>query len=596
MINRPKRWLLTLSIIAALSLSACTPSGAPADTDNDALRWNTLGYYARHQKFLELVSETYPDITLHFDSYTGSNSTGYSWIQMRADDIPDIFITTQILDQELAKERLIDLSGYPFINNFSTAILDQVSIDGGIYLLPTGYSMYGIFYNKTLMEENGWTVPANFAELKALCEQIEAAGMLPGVIGTQLTGGPFSTVFNLAKTDWLTTPEGVAWERDFLAGDATAAGVWEDTMDYVQRYIDIGMFHTDPDDVNNPTLILKDMAQRKTMFCTSVQTVNITALPETGDKLGIMPYISEDGGKNIYMYSPTFYFGISKRLAEPGNETKLEHAIEILSLLYSEAGQATFIDEQTPCVMSMLDNAVVPEDSLIYDAQQAMQEGRAFPMTYAGWEGVLADMGQAYKEWFRGENGMDGTGCIAQMDALQQSYLRNADAHGFCESTADFTLEQTAQLVGKALGSALQADAAMIPLGEFHDGGIELRSGITGKLYKGTINTDINASLCPSTGGEFALITMTGAQAKALAKAGFDAEGDGNPFPYILVTRGGAEPEDQQTYRVAFLGRGYTEETAAAYPVQICNGSLPDFLRTWLEAQKTVSPDGNPWT
>ena len=87
-----------------------------------------------------------------------------------ADDIPDIFITSQILDPELAKERLADLSGYDepppgaqadrsraaavknsrrritlrvklakerladlsgydFVNSFSTAILDQVSID-----------------------------------------------------------------------------------------------------------------------------------------------------------------------------------------------------------------------------------------------------------------------------------------------------------------------------------------------------------------------------------------------------------------------------------------------------------------------------------
>ena len=143
---------------------------------------------------------------------------------MRADDIPDIFITSQILDEELAKERLADLSGYPFINSFSTSILDQVSIDGGIYLLPTSYAMYGIFYNKTLMEEYGWSVPKDLEELEALCGEIREAGLIPGVISTQLTGGPFSTMFNLAKTDWLTTPDGVQWEQDFLAGNATASG------------------------------------------------------------------------------------------------------------------------------------------------------------------------------------------------------------------------------------------------------------------------------------------------------------------------------------------------------------------------------------
>ena len=45
------------------------------------------------------------------------------------------------------------------------------------------------------------------------------------------------------------------------------------------------------------------LGNRKAVFCTMVATVNITEFPETGDELGIMPYISEDGSKNIYMYT-----------------------------------------------------------------------------------------------------------------------------------------------------------------------------------------------------------------------------------------------------------------------------------------------------
>lgn len=51
------------------------------------------------------------------------------------------------------------------------------------------------------------------------------------------------------------------------------------------------------------------------------------SLPEMLQRteLGMMPYISEDGSKNIYAYNPSQYFGISKRLTEPGNEKKLEN-------------------------------------------------------------------------------------------------------------------------------------------------------------------------------------------------------------------------------------------------------------------------------
>lgn len=591
-----RRCLAALLAASLLLLSGCGSSSDEAsDTDSGALTWETWGGYGAHQKFLELAKEKYPDIELEFISYTGGNRTGYSWAQMRAGDIPDIFITSQILDKDLAKEHLVDLSGYPFINDLPTSVLDQISLDGEVYLLPVNYAMYGIFYNKTLMEEHKWEVPSDFAELKALCEEIRQEGLIPGVIGTQLTGGPFSTVFNLAKTDWFTTFEGVKWEQDFLAGDAAAKGRWEDTMDYVKQYIDIGMFHTDPQDINNPELLLSYLGNRQAVFCTAVQTVNITEFPETGDKLGMMPFISKDGGKNIYMYSPSFYFGLSSRLTEPGNEKKLEDAVKLLSLVYSEEGQAAFIDETTPCVMSTLNSTVVPEDALIYDAHQAFLEGRAFPMTYTGWESVLPDIGQAYKEWLRSENDMDGTKCIARMDELMQQHLDQSDHIYFCESTEDFTLEETGRLVGKALGSQSGADAAMIPLGEFHEGGVEISSGITGKLYAGKINQDIVSTICPGTDGEYTVMSMTGAEAKELAKAGFDAAGDHNPFPYLLVTKGGAELKDDESYQVAFLLDGYTEETAEKYPHQTHKGSMKDFLTAWLKEQGTVSPDGNPW-
>ncbi|MCM1326738.1 MAG: hypothetical protein NC094_07045 [Bacteroidales bacterium] len=59
-----------------------------------------------------------------------------------------------------------------------------------------------------------------------LCGKIREAGLIPGVLSTQLTGNTFSTVFNLEKTDWLATMEGVNWERDFLDGKGTAVGMW----------------------------------------------------------------------------------------------------------------------------------------------------------------------------------------------------------------------------------------------------------------------------------------------------------------------------------------------------------------------------------
>ncbi len=584
------RHLLVFSVAAAL-LSACAPAVETSEQKSDVLTWGMWGGY---DDFLALAAETYPDIELERSCYAGANATGYSWAQMRGDDIPDIFVTSQVLDEDLAKERLADLSSYDFLNDFSTSVLDQAAIDGGIYLLPVNNAMYGIYYNKTLMEEHGWQVPSDFAELKALCAEIEEAGLIPGVIGTELTGNTFSAVFNLAKTSWLTTPEGVNWEQDFLAGKASAEGMWEGTMAYAQEYIDIGMFTTDPEDRPNAALIEDYLAGRKTVFFTMSATMGSSVL-SNGDEVGMMPYIGEDGSKNIYMYNSSSRIGISKRLTEPGNEEKLEKALQLLSLLYAPEGQAAFINEGTPCMLSVLDSGEVQEDSMIYDAQQAMREGRAFQMTYAHWENVLADMGQAYKEWFRGENDMDGSKCIARMDELQSSYLNTQDTIYFCESTADFTIEETAQLAGKALGSAVDADAAMIPYTETYKEGRRLNAGVTGRLYQDRINIEVSNTIAPGLEGEYAILTMTGAQAKEMAAAGFDQAGDGDPYPYTLVVKGGGELEDNEVYQIAFLMQSYTEEAGQAYNARVEKGAVRGFLREWLTEQKTVSPGGNLW-
>lgn len=586
--------LSALLVVLVLLFSACASGEASigGQTETTALTWNMWSGYS---DFLALAAQTYPDIELELTTYSGYNRTGYSWAQMRGDDIPDFFITSQILDEDLAKERLVDLSGYDFINQFSTALLDQVSIDGGIYLLPVNNAMYGIVYNKTLMEEHGWELPTNFAELEELCGEIEEAGLMPGFVSTQLTGNTFSAVFNLAKTDWLTTMEGVNWERDFLEGNATAAGMWEGTMDYVQKYIDIGMCNTDPEDRDNSTVVSEYLYGRKAVFFIGAWSPNVTVVPETGDELGIMPYISEDGSKNIYMYNPTSYIGISRRLMEPGSEEKLENAVKLLELLFSPEGQSVFITENTPYMLSVLDQAAVAEDSMIYDAQQAMNEGRAFRMTYAHWENVLSDMGQAYKEWFRGENGMDGAEAIARMDELQSNFLNSQEEIYFCESTSAFTLEETACLIGKALGSSVGADAAIIPYAAVYQEGVSMTSVITGKLYQDRINVEVANTLLPGTDGEYAMMTMTGAQAKELASVGYELDGAAEPFPYVLVSRGGVELEDDKTYQVVFLMKGYTEEVGQRYDVRVETGSLRDFLRAWLEEQGTVSPDGNVW-
>ena len=57
------------------------------------------------------------------------------------------------------------------------ARLQDISDDGAIYMLPSAYSCIGITYNKTLLEEHGWSLPKSFTDLENLAAEAKEAGV-----------------------------------------------------------------------------------------------------------------------------------------------------------------------------------------------------------------------------------------------------------------------------------------------------------------------------------------------------------------------------------------------------------------------------------
>lgn len=64
-----------------------------------------------------------------------------------------------------------------------SVFLDLGKYDGKLYALPKTYETLGLFYNKTLFDQNGWTAPTNIAELEALAEAMKAKGLVPFAAG-----------------------------------------------------------------------------------------------------------------------------------------------------------------------------------------------------------------------------------------------------------------------------------------------------------------------------------------------------------------------------------------------------------------------------
>lgn len=78
----------------------------------------------------------------------------------------------------------LDLKGQPFLKNFTPSVLDAIRYKGHDYGVPTGLSYYtGIYYNKSIFDKYGLTVPTTWNEFVALCDKLKSAGVTPLGIG-----------------------------------------------------------------------------------------------------------------------------------------------------------------------------------------------------------------------------------------------------------------------------------------------------------------------------------------------------------------------------------------------------------------------------
>ena len=156
---------LILACVAA-GLIGC---GKKDETSKQHEALTFMAPYLDVDSFIEEVHKTYPEIELEVVPYSGANTTTCLQNMLEADDLPDIctqtFYKPDVVD---VSDKMIDLSGYDFTDNYVESRLKEVSDDGALYMLPSLYNCYGITYNKTLLEQHGWKLPTSFTELEEL--------------------------------------------------------------------------------------------------------------------------------------------------------------------------------------------------------------------------------------------------------------------------------------------------------------------------------------------------------------------------------------------------------------------------------------------
>ena len=105
------------------------------------------------------------------------------------ENVSDVLTMTVPGEQKTVKEKLVNGIIGLYTNPYG---------NDSTYLLPMYYSPSGLDYNKTLLTQNGWSVPTNWDELFKLGDEAKAKGIS---LFTYPTSGYFDAFFNALLAD-----------------------------------------------------------------------------------------------------------------------------------------------------------------------------------------------------------------------------------------------------------------------------------------------------------------------------------------------------------------------------------------------------------
>lgn len=580
-----------LSAVGVLTLfNGCGTSDNTADRHEPV---TMMAPFRNISKFLDVLNEKYPEVELEIIPYSGANMTAYVCAQLKSGDMPDIYCTTLYAPgREDLSDRLVDLSGYAFTDNYSEIQLHDVMDNGAIYLLPTFFNCLGITYNKTLLEANGWELPASFAELEELAPKVEAAGYELCVDQIQLPGYGFQYFCNILDTEYLNTPDGRKWQRDFVSGKATLGGSAEmiKALSVLDKWRSVGMLNGNGNPASDEQTKTK-MAEGNTLFMLGAS--NVFSEGESDCEFGLMPYLSEDGTRNSFILNVSRYVGLNKRLEQPGSEQKLEDAVHVMEVLSTVEGMMALNSQYSDTMLLPLKDFEIGEDNYYKDIEGQLNAGYTAPFIYFGWEDAVVPIGERMISYIKGECELEEV--ITAIDESQHLLSDNSDA-GCTRIVEKIPTDDCARLVGIAFAKAAGADLSIVSLNKWYDiydCTLNLE-GVCGELYPLTVTDNEITSILP-TGwrGNIKTVTLSGRRIKELAETGYDRNGNGLTFPYKLVTPDGMELSDDRVYTAVITG--VTDEVAAEGSI-VDTGILGlDAAREYLGKTETFAIKDITW-
>ncbi|MDO4547341.1 MAG: extracellular solute-binding protein [Clostridia bacterium] len=572
----------SLTRVAALALatfiSLTCVGGCSRRDETVVLTAFTITANPSFDSFFTAYSENHPDVAFEKSAYYGCAASAYMLRRFQMNDLTDIVIMTYAPSDELQRENLLDLSGYDFMRNFKISTLNNLDVDGKIYLLEGPSSVRGIAYNKTLFSENGWKAPESHEEFMALIRQIRReSSIMPLAIPGKYQGTYFTIMSELSHCDFLQTPQGASWANDFAKGEASSETGFGSGISLLKDWLDAGAFEASQIE-NGDSADYEMLANRECAmsYVVGSQSRLVELTRASQDSFGMFPLYGRGEDSEFCATTYGVKLGINKRLAEKGNEKKLEKALKLMEYFSTEEGQMFFYSGLSDILPLAGESPDLPE--IFTTMNEVLNRGHSAPFLYSGYEDVLADAGEYIRDVCT--NGGDLEGVFELIDTRRADTLKNVEDTYRAIVTETLDERQTAQFVANALNAQGLGDFAMVSMCEY-TGHFTVAGGSNGKIYAGGITIgDVDIPLSGYNLQSIMTARLTGGRVRELITDGrtlLDDEGHEDSYEYFAsgldiersadgaiasVSVNGQPLRDDDVYTVVFAPQDYTDDIA----------------------------------
>lgn len=169
----------------------------------------------------EALAKAYPNITLEWECVDWGNDFQPKMQQYMQSGLPDIMIGKAQDVATYAPQGILGEIDATYLDRGLEAARQNVTIDGKTYGLVYNALYQGVYYNKDMFAENGWSVPKTQEELQAIIDDCNAKGIKPFASHMVDTWSIGNVTMQFAMNDEFNNDP--TWGDKFRAGEVSFA-------------------------------------------------------------------------------------------------------------------------------------------------------------------------------------------------------------------------------------------------------------------------------------------------------------------------------------------------------------------------------------